>query len=526
MSVHKVYGVWPQAWLSELSRSQAVAASAAWSQTDRRTPDPPIVTLSGSAQAIGSEPHASAAAQVAAPAAADIAVTTASALVNDAVREVSRKPARALSSARADSPGTVPATSAPAASAPEPCAPDASAALACLRSAAAHNVLVSSSELMFGPNLVPELSALPGSHLRPEAHSSNAQGAADVITSGQTAGAVPLSTAKESQPQKGSGAGWTAAAAAQNDKAPGSPSANADMPSGVATPPCKGAAPKGTAQSAHESPVAPWPSLVPPKHRSSLTDRQTPASPTSASLPSTAAPSSTPHATPQASLLPSTSPSLPARQSAISTESALAASGLTPAAAATAWTVTSGQTSLYPLGTSQHQLQPQQQLSTTPNALLNTTVMAGGPSKPAEGQDDGNDCAKAQQAASTSSEGSGDATEGGRYPFPTHRSAQDRLAGIVSCSPCAEEDSSHLYVFGGRHRTSADQNIPGPSAQAVPVPDLSKPTHGTSPGILMQSLHSQIACTRSQVALNNSPAASLHDPAEPPDVQAAPPAWL
>jgi hypothetical protein len=506
MSVRKVCGVCIQAWLSELSRSQAVAASAAWTQAHRRTPNPSVATLSVSAQAIGSEPRAEAAAQVAAPAAADTVVTTASALVNDAVREVSCEPARALSTARADSPATAPAP-------------------ACLRDAAAHNVLVSSSELLSGPNLVPELSALPGTltHLRPEAYSSDAQRAADAITASQVADAVPLCTAKESEPDKECGAAWMAAAAAQNDKAASSPSANADMPSGVAGPPFKDAAPKGTAQSVHESPVAPWPSYMPPKQCSSLTDRQTAASPNFACLPSTAAASCTPQATPPASLLPSVFPPPPATQSAIPTASPLAASGPIPAAAASApWTVTSEYTSPCPLGTRQQQPQPQRQDSNIPKPLLNTTAMAGGPSQQAEGQDDGKGDAQAQQTASTSSEGSGDAREGRLYPFPTHRSAQDRLAGIVSSLPCAEEDSSHQYVFGRRQRTSADRNISGRSAQAMPVPDMSKPTDGTSPGSLMPSLRSQIACTGSRAAVNDSQAASLHDPAESPDVQAAP----
>ncbi len=354
MSVHKVCGVCRQAWLSELSRSQAVAASAAWSQTHRRTSSPLIAIHSASAQAVGSKPCAEAAAQVAAPAAADKAVTTVSALVNDAVREVSCKPARALSSARADSPATSPATAAPAASAPAPSAPDASITLACLGSAAAHNVLVSSSEPLSGPNPVPELSALPRplAHLRPEVHSSNAQGAADAITACQTADAVPVSTAKESQPQE---------------------------------------------------------------------------------------------------------------------------------------------ESLYTLETSQQQQQPLQQVSTTPKSLLTTTATASVSSKQAEGQDAGKGGAQAQQtAASTSSEGSGDIVGGGLYPFSTHRSAQDRLAGIVSSLLCAEEDSGHEYVFSRRQRTSADQNVPGHSVQAVPVPDLSKATHGISPGTLMPSLHSRI----------------------------------
>ncbi|KAL0020687.1 hypothetical protein WJX77_000534 [Trebouxia sp. C0004] len=474
-----------QAWLSELSRCQVVAASAAWSQTHRCTSHPPAATHSVLAQAVGSKPHAEAAAQVAAPAAADTVVIKASALVNGAVKGVSCKPARAPSSARAESPTIAPATSAPAASAPAPSASDAATALVWRRDAAAHNVLVSSSESLSGPNQVPELSALPGLlvHLRPEAYSSNAQRAAGAITS-QIVSAVPLSTAKEAQHQKDCGAAWTAAAAAaETDKAAGSPPANANMPFVVARPPFKDAFPKGTAR---ESPVAFWPGYMPPKQRSSLTDRQTPASPKSVSLSLTAAASSTPQAIPPAPLLPSTFPPPPATQSAIPTASPLAASGPTPAVAAP-WTVTSGHTPPCPLGMSQHQPQPQPQsqpqlqVSTTPKTLLSITVMAGGPSKLAEGQDDGRADAQAQQAASTSSEGSGVAREGRLYPFPALRLSQDRLAGIASSLPCSEEDSSHLYVFGRRQRTSADQNIPGPSAQATSMPDMSKPTNGTSP---------------------------------------------
>ncbi|KAA6417106.1 MAG: hypothetical protein FRX49_03402 [Trebouxia sp. A1-2] len=344
-------------------------------------------------------------------------------------------------------------------------------------------------------------------HLRPEAHSSNAQGAADASTAGPDADAVPVSTTKENQPQQDSGAAWMAAAAAQNDKPPDSPSANADVPSGAARPPFEDAAPKGTVQSPHESPVALWPSFTPPKQCSAVTDRQTPASPNSASLPCIAAASSTPEATTQASLLPSTSPAPPATESATLTVSPLAASGPTPAAATASapWTVTSGHTSPCPLGTSQQQPQPQQQVSLTPKPLLNTTATASGPPKQAEGQDDGNGGAKAQQtaaaAAFTSSEGSGEGGEGRLYPFPAPRSAQDKLAGIVSCSPCAAEDSSHLYVFGRRQRTSADQHIPGPSAQAVPMPDLSKPTDGTSPGMLARDASGRFSRLGQQVPI-------------------------
>ncbi|KAL0020784.1 hypothetical protein WJX79_001713 [Trebouxia sp. C0005] len=91
----------------------------------------------------------------------------------------------------------------------------------------------------------------------------------------------------------------------------------------------------------------------------------------------------------------------------------------------------------------------------------------------------------AQQTASTSSEGSGETREERLYPFPTHRSAQDRLAGIVSSSPYAEEDLSHQYVFGRRQRILADRNMFGQTTQAVPVPELSKPADGM-PGAAQQ----------------------------------------
>ncbi|DBA96104.1 TPA: hypothetical protein ACH3X1_001599 [Trebouxia sp. C0004] len=308
---------------------------------------------------------------------------------------------------------------------------------------------------------------------------SNAQRAVHASTAGQIGDAVPMSTAKESPPQKDYGAAWMAAAA-QNDKATSGPAATADMHSDIASPPFTHFAPMGTGQSAHESPVAPLPNYTPPKQRSSLTDnlvRQTPASSNFAPLPSTAAASSTPQATPQASVFPSMIPSSSATQCANPEASPLDGSGHTPASASAPWAVTIARAAPSHWGTSRQQ--PQQQVSTTPKTLLNPAAMTNQPSKQAEGQDDGKGEAQAQQtAASTSSEGSGDTREERLYPFPTHRSAQDRLAGIVSSSPYAEEDSSHQYVFGRRRRTLADQNMFGQTTQAVPVPDLSKPADG------------------------------------------------
>ena len=267
------------------------------------------------------------------------------------------------------------------------------------------------------------------------------------------------------------------AAAAQNDKATSSPAATADMPSDVASPPFTDAAPKGIGQSAHESPVAPLPNYMPPKQRSSLTDSLVGASPNFAPLPSTAAASSTPQATPHPSSFPSVISSSPATQFANPEALPLAGSGSIPATSAP-WAISTAHASLLQWGTI-HQ-QPQQQVSSTPKALLNAAAMTNGPSKQAEGQDDGKGAEAQQTAASTSSEGSGDTREEKLYSFPTHRSAQDRLAGIVSSSPYAEEDSSHRYVFGRKQRTLADQNMFGQTTQAVPVPDLSKPADGMS----------------------------------------------
>ncbi len=312
---------------------------------------------------------------------------------------------------------------------------------------------------------------------------SNTQRAADASTASQIADAVLVPAAKQNQTQKDYGAAWMAAAA-QNDKTTSSPAATADMPSDIASPPFTDTAPKGTGQSAHESPVAPLPNYTPPKQRSSLTDslvRQSPAFPSFTPVPSTAAASSTPQATPYPSSFPLMIPSSPATQSVTPTASPLAGSGSTPATSASApWAISTAHASPLQWGASQQQPQPQQQVSTTPKTLLNTAAMTNGPSTQAEGQDNGKGDAQVQQTASTSSEGSGDTREERLYPFPTHRSAQDRLAGIVSSSPYAEEDSSHQYVFGRRQRTLADRNMFGQTTAAVPVPDLSKPADGMS----------------------------------------------
>ena len=304
----------------------------------------------------------------------------------------------------------------------------------------------------------------------PSSHSaahvtSNAQEAANTSAADQTANADPASAAQEVHPKKDYGAAWVAAAA-QNDEATVSPSADAAGPNEVASPPFADAVGKGRDLTAQGSPFAPSPSSTPPKQRSSLTDSLTkpaPSFPKLPLLPSTAAASPTSQTTPTVSLGPSMFASPPPTQSATPPASPLASLGFTPAAAAATapWTLTSGQTSLPPWGTSPQtsQQEPaverQQQPATSRDLLVNATPIVNGPSKQADGKADGED----QQVVSTSSDVSGDTTEERLYPFPTHRSAQDRLEGIVSSSAYHEEDLDNQYVFGRQQRTLADQNV-------------------------------------------------------------------
>lgn len=306
----------------------------------------------------------------------------------------------------------------------------------------------------------------PSSH--PAGHGpSDAQEAANTGAADQTANADLASAPQESQPKKDYGAAWVAAAA-QNDEATASPSADAVEPSEVASPPVQSSAFMGRDPIAQGSPFAPSPSSTPPKQRSSLTDsltKRAPSFPNFALLPSTAAASPPSQATPTVSLGPSMFASPQPTQSATPPASPLASPGFTPVAAAAAapWTITSGQTPLPPWGTSlqaaqqepAEEEQQQQQPAASRNLLTNATPMVNGPSKQADGKADGED----QQVASTSSDGSGDTVEERLYPFPTHRSAQDRLEGIVSSSAYHEEDLDNQYVFGRQQRTLADQNV-------------------------------------------------------------------
>ena len=304
----------------------------------------------------------------------------------------------------------------------------------------------------------------PSSH--PAGHGpSNAQEAANAGVADQTANADLASAAQEAQPKKDYGAAWVAAAT-KNDEATASPSADAADPLEAASPPFQSAALKGRDPTAQGSLFAPSPSSTPPKQRSSLTDSLTkpaPSFPKFALLPSTAAASSPSQATPTVSLGPSMFASPLPTQSTPPPASLLASPGFTPiAAAATApWTITSGQTPLPPWGTSPQTSQQEpaeeqrQQPATSRDLLTNATPMVNGPSKQADDTADNED----QQVASTSSDGSGDTVEERLYPFPTHRSAQDRLEGIVSSSAYHEEDLDNQYVFGRQQRTLADQNV-------------------------------------------------------------------
>lgn len=303
---------------------------------------------------------------------------------------------------------------------------------------------------------------MPSSH--PAGHGpSNAQEAANAGAAGQTANA---SAAQEAQPKKDYGAAWVAAAA-QNGEATASPSADVAEPSEVASPSLQSAAFMGRDLTAQGSPFAPSPSSTTPKQRSSLTDSLTkpaPSFPNFALLPSTAAASPPSQAAPTVSLGPSMFASPQPTQSATPPASPLASPSFTPVAAAAAapWTITSGQTPLPPWGTSPQAAQQEpaeeeqrQQPATSRDLLTNATPMVNGPSKQADDTADNED----QQVASTSSDGSGDTVEERLYPFPTHRSAQDRLEGIVSSSAYHEEDLDNQYVFGRQQRTLADRNV-------------------------------------------------------------------
>ena len=112
--------------------------------------------------------------------------------------------------------------------------------------------------------------------------------------------------------------------------------------------------------------------------------------------------------------------------------------------------------------TSHQQQQQQQQEATvsTPAEQSAVPVLANGPSTKAG--------SKVQQGASTSSDGSGD-TSVNLYPFPTERSAQDRLEGIASSAPYAQ-DVQGLYVFGRKAGPMPEHEKPRATSTAANLP--------------------------------------------------------
>lgn len=96
----------------------------------------------------------------------------------------------------------------------------------------------------------------------------------------------------------------------------------------------------------------------------------------------------------------------------------------------------------------QAQQQQQQQDATVSTSTKQSAVpgLADAPST----QDGG----EVQQAALPSAHGSGN-TSASLYPFPSQRSPQDRLEGILRSGPCGE-DREGLYVFGRRRATLAE----------------------------------------------------------------------
>ena len=115
-----------------------------------------------------------------------------------------------------------------------------------------------------------------------------------------------------------------------------------------------------------------------------------------------------------------------------------------------------------PASSHQHQQQQQQQQATgsTPAGQAAVPVMANGLPTQAG--------SKAQQAASTSSDGSGE-TSVNLYPFPIERSAQDRLEGIASSVPYAQ-DVQGLYVFGRDRGSMPEHSKPRAASTAADLP--------------------------------------------------------
>ena len=107
----------------------------------------------------------------------------------------------------------------------------------------------------------------------------------------------------------------------------------------------------------------------------------------------------------------------------------------------------------------QAQQQQQQQQDATVSTSTKQSAVPGLADAPST-QDGG----EVQQAALPSAHGSGN-TSASLYPFPSQRSPQDRLEGILRSGPCGE-DREGLYVFGRRRATLAERTAAASAGQA------------------------------------------------------------
>ena len=250
-------------------------------------------------------------------------------------------------------------------------------------------------------------------------------------------GKAPLSESAQAQPRD-YGAPWVAAAA-ENDTAAASLAADMPIP-GIPSQP--EGLPAQRAASHQDEPqqckeFAPSPSTALPKHHLSHIDsfaNQHPSTHGSLSMPFFSTPSA------------AAPPLLP-----------VLSSGMSPA-----WKAVQSQPPIHQPASS-HQQQQEQQEGTvsTPAGPSAVPVLAHGPSTHLG--------SKVQQAASSSSsDGSGE-TSVNLYPFPVERSAQDRLEGLASSVPYAQ-DVQGLYVFGKTGGLMPEHNKPRATSTAATLP--------------------------------------------------------
>lgn len=252
------------------------------------------------------------------------------------------------------------------------------------------------------------------------------------------------------------GAPWAVAAAENSTPNSDVQTSAPDKNPHVANPAVENATPYKSAQPTPGKDIAPSPNTVPPKRVSSLTDslaHQRPSTPGFLAAPFL---STTPAAVP----LPSPALLFGAPAQAV-----------TPAS----WNVAGSQAPAFLPDSTQQQ---QQATVDTPTEQAAVPVLANGPST-----QNGN---KGHQAVSSSSDGSRD-TSVNLYPFPSQRSAQDRLEGIVSTSPCAQDDTG-LYVFGSSRGMPAENEMPSSAAVFLPS------SHGNGNHMASPSGPHQVQC--------------------------------